>query len=676
MIYFKRKAGWKRFISKLQKVTLPSCEGFFGFLKVLSIFFLVLIISIYSLYLFLLPKYITDDKVENYINDYLKLHSKLSLDIQNLKITPSYNFDIKLKADKLLLNYPDNKNFITLDNPDIEVDLINLFFNYLDLNKIKAKKITINTNFTKNNRYNCFDYINDDIFELKDLQFNLRNIKIICDELIFNLYDENVKKNFKLQTKKLSFFMSDKDKPVTIETQGNIQNIADFKLKLELDIGKDFLNIFKTEIMILNYNPLASALKFKFHTNSDINLKIKKNAIFGYINLSEFNFAIDNIQIPKNNLFLNFKGQKIKLQGDFNFIKNQFIKIDSIIDYSKNKFIELKLNSSELNLADLKNIAMALCRILNIKYDFNSIVIDGIASADIYLKSDFKTITSRGFAKIQKARLKDGASGLILNDINSDISFNNNKINIKNTTALVDKSLFHLEGVIDEKTNLDLKINSDLINIAQILSTIKSLPLVSPIIPELNDYTFKSGFVRVNAFVSGNLNNPVIKTNSQASDIKLFIKPLKCLIQTKEATISANPEGSVIKDIFIIAKNNIIQYENNKIINSQTKLKLCENDIIIEKTQILFDKIKADIEGVIKNYKDNPLIELNLFAPLPIDNNLIIIKNKSPKVIADVSLNKEKLTIKTAKVVENSREFIKISGAIFNYSKKILNLKI
>ena len=460
MIYFKRKSLWKRLVLKLSEVRLPSFGGLFGFLKNSFIFIFITLIAAYLGYLFLLPKYVTDEKVEALLNGYLHNHSKLILDIQNLNIKPDYKFGINLKADKISLLFPNKNNFIVIDKPNIDVDLITLFFKYIDLNKIITKKIVINTNFTKNNHYDFLDYIDLDIFDFKDSEFSLRNMKIICDELIINIYDENIKKNFKLQTKKLTFSSSDIEKPILIQTQGvitGIDKISDFKLNIELKIQKDFLSKFKTKIANLNFNPFVYASKFKFYTNADINLKIKNNNATGYINLSNLSFIIDNIQIPQNNLALMFKGQKIKAQGDFNLIKNQFIKLNLNADYSKNKFIELKLNSNEIDLFDLKKIANALVKIFNLKYNLNSIDIEGKSNADLYLKSNFKTLISSGFAHIKNAKITDKNSGLILNNINSDISFDNNKINIKKTTALFDNSKFHMEGTIDDQTNLNLK---------------------------------------------------------------------------------------------------------------------------------------------------------------------------------------------------------------------------
>ncbi len=682
MIYFKRKSLWKRVVFKLRGIELPSLGLFSAFFKCSFALIIILLVFLYSSYLFLLPKYFTDLKVEGYINNYLKAHSKLSLNIDNLKISPDYKFDIKLNADKLALTFPNGSNFISLEKPEIEVDLFTLFFNYIDLNKIKTKKITINTNFTKNNHYNCFDYIDLDILDFKDTKFSLRNIKVICDEFIFNLFDENVKKNYKIHANKLAFSMSDTQKPVIIQTRGTVSDnkiISDFKLDLEIEKGKIFLDNLKTKIASLNYNPLIQASKYKFYTKSDVDLKVKNNIISGKIDLSDLNFVINNIQIPKNNLTLIFKDQKIKASGDFNLIKNQFIKFNLLANYSKNKYIEAKINSSEINLKDLKMIASSLSKILNLKYNLDLIDVEGEANADIYVKSNFKTIVSSGYTHIKNAKIKDSSTGLVLNEINSSISFDNSRINIQNASALFDNSKFHLNGIIDSNTNLNLKINSDLINIAQILGTIRHLPLLSHMLPELNDYIFESGFVKVNADVNGTLNMPVIKTNSLITDFKLKINSLKTIVKSQEIKISANPEGTTIKDVQITAKNNIIECLNNKIYSANAKLKMAENDILIDRTQITYDKIKANIQGIIRNYKKDSYLELNLSAPLPVNNNIIVVKNKSPNLSADILLDKNKLLIKNAKIYEGSKNLILINGYIYDFlsnNLKFENLKV
>jgi len=690
MIYYKRRSWLKKILFKFSGIKF-SYIPFLIFLKSMTICFLCLIFLIYASYLFLLPKYVKEENIENILNTYLSKNTKLTLDINNLKIYPNYKLNINLKADNIKLNYPNKTNFITLNNTDIEINLINLFFKYIDLNKIKTDKIIISTNFTKNNRYNCFDYFNLDVLDLKsnNSNFQIRNVKILANELIFNLYDENISKKFNLNSKNLILKLSDINKPLNISTFGFIKSdkkLLDYNLNLEYTFNQNAVKKFKTFIEKLDYNPLIEADRFKFYTKSDINLKIipknSKNDITGYIKLTDLTFIIDNLQIPKNNIIFNFKGDKINALIDFNLIKNQFIKIKLNVIHSKNKLIELNINSNEINLFELKRIINAIYKILNLKYNLDNVDISGNLSADLYLKSDFKTILSKGSAKIQNAQIKDKKTGLILQNINSNINLENNKINIINANALIDKSKFYLNGTIDDKTNLNLKMNSDTINIAQILSLVKTLPIINHLLPRLDDYEFKTGFLNINAQITGNLNSPLINSNSYLKELKMYVKSMYCEIFIKEIKITANPKNNDIGDIDLILSDLLINYQKNKIKIPKLILKIINKDILINKSIVFIqnlDNLKVEIEGNIKDYNIQPIINLNINCLIPAKNNFLIIKNHIPKFNANILINKNKLNLLSAKIFDNNKNLILLSGSINNFNSKNLiveNLKI
>lgn len=158
MIYYKKKSWFKKIYLKIPRAKF-SISPVFALLKgVFALFFSFIIIS-YLSYLFLLPKFLDENFVENKINDYLNKNSKLSVDLDNLNLSPDYKFNIKLKANSIKIYYPNKKEFISIKNPNIDINLLTLFFNYIDLNKIKTDKITINTTFTKSKKTSARDRI-------------------------------------------------------------------------------------------------------------------------------------------------------------------------------------------------------------------------------------------------------------------------------------------------------------------------------------------------------------------------------------------------------------------------------------------------------------------------------------------------------------------------------------
>ena len=586
MIYYKKQNILKKIKNKFLDFKENSnfkCNCFFkNFL--LATFFVLF--STYLIYLFLLPKYFNENNIENTINNYLEQNSKLTIDIKNPNFNPNYKLTINFSADYIKLKYNKNENFITIEKPIIEINPLTLFLKYIDLNKIRTEKITINTEFTKANRYACFDCFNFDLFNLKSnkSKFELRNIKIVCDKLLLNLYDENVNKNYKLVANNLEFISPNKNTPLFIKTKGQIKTnthlINDFNLNLEIKSDKKRIESFTKKLSKLNYNPLIHADKYRFYTKSDINLKFypsnKKTLTTGKISLNDLSFSIDNIKLPKNNLELFFTGETIRSNFDFNLINEQFIKINSLVNFSKNKHIEAKINSNDINLEELKTILNALYKIFNVKINPNEIAFKGKGKADLYLKSDFKNIKSQGFLDIKDAKIIHKPSNLTIENINSKIEFNNNKITFKNAHCFVNKEKFYIDGNIDEKTNLNLSINSDLLNISQVLNLIKTLPLASNIFPDLKNYKFNSGYLKISSKIKGTIKQPIFETNSNLKNLKVLLKEYNSGLEIENAQINTQNNKIILNLNNATIKNDKINLKFNEI-----KPQILNNEIIL-----------------------------------------------------------------------------------------------
>ena len=647
MIYYKKKSLIKKAINKIKEKTQNLELPVFSLSKGFFVFLGLFIVGLYLTYLFLMPKFIDEAKIENAINNFVLKNSKLTLDISNLQIKPNYKFDINLKADYIKLKYPNKKDFLWVSNPDIDINILSLFYKYIDLNKIKTDKIEINTSFTDENKYDCFKYF--DIMPKKTAtKFKIKNINLSSDIFLLNLYDENIKKNFYIKSNKLKISSSEFKKTITISTNGKIASanhkISDFNLNLSIKLNPDSIGKFREKLAKLNKNPLYWADKYDFYTKSDINLKInnqnKNPDILGTVLLSDYTFKIQGLTLPKNKLLLNFKGGKITTDCDFKFIKNQFIQIKSNATISKNNFIEAKLISNEINLSDLREILDAIGKIFNFKFNLNDIDIQGTSKIDVYLKSNFKTLQSKGNLLIKDTKIKDKKTGLILNNINSNINFANNTINIINTSAFINKAKFNLIGTIDDKTNLNIKINSDEINIAQLLSLIKELPFSNMIMPKLKDYEFKNGLLKINSNIIGTLKHPILKSNSNLSNFKVYLKKYN-------------------KEIYI----------------PKLHLNFLEKDIEIPNTKIIVDNITFNINGTVKNYKTKQTETIiNIQSDFSKGNKLLLIKNKPTKLNSQINIKQNKLTISSC----NISNMIFVSGEILNLDKNpyLNNVKI
>jgi len=384
-------------------------------------------------------------------------------------------------------------------------------------------------------------------------------------------------------------------------------------------------------------------------------------------------------------MLLKFKADKIYSNCNFKLFNNQEIKINSTASISKNKFIEAKFNSSKINLEDLNNVFSAISEIFNLKFNLKEITTTGTINADLYLKSNFKTLNSSGKLSIENGEIYHKKTGLKLTKINSDINLENNKINITHANAFINEAKFNLSGTIDNKTNLDIKINSEPINIAQITALIKDLSFLSHISNTLNNYIFNKGFLKINTTINGNLQSPIIKTNSTIENLKLNASKDDYTISIDNILITANPQKNLFNEFFIDASNInfVIQKKSGAI--PKLKFKIINNNIIIPKTSIIFEKNPLKIEGEIKNYNNNQNdAHFKLEGQLPQNNPYFTIQKNKLFFNSLINLKQNNLNITSFNISDGQNTIATVSGSVFDFAKNatlndikiILNEKI
>lgn len=676
MIYCKKKNFIKKILTKIQFQKSDRKVNNKLFLKSILLLFFILFGFFYFAYLYLIPNYVNEENIKKPIENYILKNTNLSLVLDSLVIKPDYKFNIQIDAKSLRLLNSDKTDFISINQPKININLISLLYGNIDINNFSAQKFVLRTKFTKNKKYECFKYLN--LNDKTNSKLKIGNINSNINNITILFLDENINKEFYLKSPKLKIVSNQYLKNITINSKGSVfatnHKLTDYNLNLSIKINQNSIGKFKEKLSKLNYNPLYQAYKYNSYTKSDINLKIypnsKKTNIEGYVDFNDFDFSINNIKFPKNNILLRFKSDKIFSDCDFKLIKNQEIKIKTNATISKNKNIEMKLFSNEINFTDLNELFLALCEIFNSKVNFKEVSLKGLLKVDIYLKSNFKTLNSNGKLLIKDGEINHKKTGLTLKNINSDINFANNNINIINAKAYINDAQFNIAGNIDNKTNLNLKINSELINMAQIMTLLKDLPFTSFIVPKLKDYSFKNGLLKINASIGGNFKNPIIKSNSVLTDFKIFSKKLNTILSSNKIIITANPDKNSLNDILINAFDVGFDCQNKRGFIPKMELKIANNNISIPKANLTFEKIPLSFEGIIKNINTKQSEAIFKFAGnIPLNNNFFVIKKDNVKFLSVITLKQDKLLINSFNIFDLQKNLITISGSIINLSK-------
>ena len=470
----------------------------------------------------------------------------------------------------------------------------------------------------------------------KNLNLDLKKIKLILDPLNFKIYARTVDTKIFYQKKSLELKTINIELPLSSLIKNRITS-SNIKVKTKSIFLKDFIRLIrainnKPEYIILEKSIRNGSIISDFNLNVDDKGNIKNDyEIKGSIRDTEINFLNQteikninfNFNLNENNILfrdlkfqtrkINFNSEELNIKKDkSNFLISGIVKNDTSI-LNKNILKLLKINFKNINLNKTKFVSSnKFSFVIDKRYNFKNIFLNSEISID---KFEYKK--------------PDLIQNYFLN-IKDFILFKNHKINLlyknKNLSIQGEGEIYlgdefdKIKYIISKKKK-DLVVNTELLlkNI-----NLKKKDLLEIYFPDIND-----------------------KINLQNQNIKIkYFKNNLSLTGSGKIKIDKNFE-----EISYIFK------KKDKLINFNTELNL--NDTNFKINDINFKK------------KNNT----NLY--LKINGNL---KDDQSLKINNFLISEENNNIKFSNLIfNNSLQIVKIDEANFNYldtEEKINNLSI
>lgn len=531
------------------------------------------------------------------------------IDIHIEKLILRFGPCIKVKAPTMHIMYEDGQKFAQFDNVKFYIQWLGLVKEPIHINKLKANKLIVRINSDDKYLDKVIEKITSrKINSLPSLKIKEYNISYRNQEtgnkyaLIGTSLDASKIRNFdnfKLTTK------------------------GDFIINAQKHISYDFtitpyinFSLDKNNIDIIKIIEQIKEMDFSSDLIADV--KLYKNN-YNLLQASGF-INIDNITVnditkkgPKSFIYLTLWGDKASILSNIYTSSTNKIFIEGMLNNSKKPTVDLKVKAEDIKLKDLyKKIKI----LIDFSYLKNINSVDGNLNANFSLKGDINKIKSSGFLKIDRGFIN--ASGLKIEDINSDIDFSNNSINIIKAIGYINKSPILVQGTINKEVNVKLLMNK---------IEIKHL------FPE--NLGINNGITSIVATLKGNLNNLTSNINLQVENLE--IEKFKSKLKINTIKYDSNTSKIATIDNVVI----INPYSKN------IKLPLCKiqiNDNIIRllETDILMDTSKLSLKGDLFNFKNDTInYNLNLFGIIN-STDLIGINNIETKYPLLISLNGNK----------------------------------
>lgn len=602
--------------------------------KILTIILFTFIFVFYFTFLFVLPNVINLNNYKNDINKLAKDTVNLNVSYDNLKIVTTPLLKIGVKVQNLSVKYDEKNEFLNLQNSKILVNILPLVIKSISFDEIYIDGLNLNLKILSSGQLYIQKYINDYLASNQNEQqkeennantnaalpfkfsYKMPDISILNYNL--NLTDEKLVEPLTIKGEKFlikDFKLNEKIKMDFIGTiVSKNKTYLDYKVKLdtilpEISFEQDNDDEKEVQEPINIGHPFYNIVKYDFYSNIDCDLKIKNNKnkklyFDGYFNIDNLNFVLNNEKIDNNHLKINFDKNKINIDSNLYVNKTDKINLNGFFKFDKNSKTNLNIEALNIKVADIKNILSSLLKILNYDLGLDDFLVNGLINSKLSIDSNLKDFNSNGFFKVENVNIMHKTLPLKILDINSDIDFSNNQMDIKNTFALINGAKFLIKGNIDKNAFANINIMSEKIDLKNLYDAFVPKDLKK-------NYKLNNGNIELNALIKGNLNNinPIIKFVYKDFNFVDLINNINLVSNNGTINIKSdlkNIEGNItIPHTYIVLSN---LNSNMKVKN--VDLKIDSQNIKIKPFDVFVNNSPISFEGEIKKYLSSPYIEI------------------------------------------------------------------
>lgn len=544
---------------------------------------------------------------------------------------------IKVKAPIMHMMYEDGQKFAQFDTVKFYIPWTSLIKKNPSIHTLDAKKLTVRVNSDDKylpellKRMQAKDFGETPNIHLKNYNITYKNKEnndnytlsgqaLELNKIIgFENFKINTVGNFSINNKQyITYDLSVTPKierPEAINTNGIEDFIEQIK---ELDFHSDII----TDI--------------KLYKNNE-NLQAS-----GFVNIDNISVLDPNKKDPKSFVYLTLWGDKASILSNIYTSANKKVYIEGLVNNTKKPVLDLKVKTDEINLNDLYQKIKILTDLSNLK-NINSV--NGTLNANFTLKGDLNKIKSNGFMKISNANIN--ANGVKIENINSDIDFSNNSVNIVKAVGYVNNAPIMAKGNINKNIDIELLMNKVELN---------------HLCPA--SFGVKRGIASLVAKITGTLDNISHTENLQIENLRIANENFDTTLDSIKIDTNKSNTAYINNVLF---KNK----ETEPIKIPSLKIFIERDSIRIPDTNIFMPNSRFTLKTEVTNYNTNDLsfnTSINGFVNSKDINSLKLYSARYPFKIT-INGNKTIQNILSQVLLENTA--ILDEPAIINLSSKI-----
>lgn len=592
-------------------------------MKALKYIFAVLVtvvVATYLSFLFIVPNCIDANKYAPKLTEFVQNSTGFQVNLTGLKIRTSWNLSAGLLAKRADFIYPNGEKFAQINNFDVRVSTIYLLFKRVKFDKISADRALMNIKVKDDGTFLMSDFVGDNLpksVSVKNVsfpvKFSKKMPKISVKKYRFSFIDMNEKNNYSVKGKNLKISDFILGKKIRVSSKGFVVLNGNQQLSYNVNLSSKYFPEFTAtdkSVDSVNIMKVFGDLN-KYNLKADIysNLKIDEdNCLDGKLILNGVTARIDGKDLRQSNAAFRFDGKLVRIDSELYTSDNGRALISGVLNNSKHKYISLKVNSDRTDIGDVFLISNTLLQMIGNK-DLNGIDAQGKLNANFNVKSDFKTLQSNGFLRLENARITDNLFNVSLDSIFADINFDNDTLRILKSNALLNNALIELKGEINSNAYSNLELNANEVSVKGILALACQFHVL-----RANDIT--NGTVNLKATLKGRLDTARPEINAKIFNLALKNKIYLVRVSLEKATLYLSSDCKKVKKG--LAKVENLRIVKNPFVNvfvPLSQISFDDKNVKINKSNLFLNNSKINFYGNILNYNTTkPKTDITIYG--------------------------------------------------------------
>ena len=610
-----------------------------NFLKVAGYILVGFLVLLYVSFLFVLPRKIDLNVYKPEIQKLVTENTGLNINFDRVDIITTPWLEAGLKTKNIKVTLPDNSILFSADSFKGKVFLPSLLWLTVRVSCAEVESPHLNVEILNGEKFKVAKVYEDLVnkrrqqrrlnppktsneteefpFDISNIKLNIPVVKLMDYKAVIDDTASAHKLTLKGKELKLGYFNG---KNVKLKTEAEFYSDKDKNITANLDIDTflpPFGAVQKEEedneaVFALPFiNPVSAYRDYTLKSNINSKLKIRQNKkdnklrMNGFVDIEGTTLTMSGLQLPESYFRFNAKGTTADIDTYIYLTDSEYINLAGNFDYGKEPYLDLSMKSPKVHFSNVLKIARAYLDTIHIRNDIENMTASGFLLSNANIKTDFVDIISDGKIIIREGNVSDKNTGLLFNDINANLFFDDNILQVLDTHVLINNHPLNISGKVDSNSIANFHIKGDKIPLPGLYAAFAPREVKQ-------SYNLKSGVLTLDSKVTGEIKDIAAIFKADLENFVLNDRTGNFILSNKRSHFGVANYAGVIRGKLKNTGFNLYLPKTGSIIKDDFLIVNIDNKSIIAKPSIVKINRNSSVKfyGNVKKYLSDPVVKL------------------------------------------------------------------